>query len=186
MGVRAWDNGVFTISWEITVGPAIAHYRYTFTGLTKKDISNVVFDMTDDCGSDPFCYTDVMINGSQTGIVTEYGNFSGIVGGLKIEGVDGEEGFVYEFDSNRAPVYGHLGVKDGGGSETCAGPGGSNIACSNQLLGLGDPDVATNFIAVPNGSIPEPGTGLLVGLGLATLASRCRSERLGRVAQRKA
>jgi hypothetical protein len=84
---------------------------------------------------------------------------------------------MYEFDSNRAPVYGHLAVKDGGGPETCMAPGSSNIVCSNQLLGIGDPDDATDFIVVPDGVIPEPGTGMLVCLGLGWLGAYSRRDR---------
>jgi hypothetical protein len=94
---------------------------------------------------------------------------------MKFEGVDGMEGVTYEFDSNRTPVYGNLAVKDGGGPETCQLPGSSNIVCNNQLLGIGDANVATHFIVVPDGVIPEPGTGLLLGLGLAMLGIRRRS-----------
>jgi hypothetical protein len=169
-GFNEWDNGLFTIEWEITLGPTSAHYEYTFTGLSGKDISNIVLDLSDDCAWDPLCAQNVMINGSTTGVETQFGNFAGILGGLKLEGVDGMEGAVYEFDSNRLPVYGHLAVKDGGGPETCADPNGTNIVCSNQLLGIGDPDAIVNFIAVPNGVVPEPGTGLLLGLGLIGLA----------------
>jgi hypothetical protein len=176
-GYNEWENGLFTVSWVITInGPASAHYEYTFTGLGGKDISNTVFDLTDNCGVDPFCYTNVTINGSTVGVVTEFGNHSGIIGGLKIEGVDGMEGAVYAFDSNRLPVYGHLAVKDGGGNETCSAPGASNIVCSNQLVGIGDPDAAINFIAVPDGIIvPEPGALALWAGSLVALALRRRA-----------
>lgn len=169
-GFNSYDNGLFTLEWDISIGVGTAHYKYTLTGLSGFDISNIVFDVTDNCDTDPFCYTNVTINGSSAGVVTEFGNFAGITGGIKIEGVDGMEGVMYEFDSNRLPVYGHLAVKDGGGPETCIAPGGSNIVCSNQLLGIGDPNVATNFVAVPDGMVPEPGTAALLALGLAALS----------------
>jgi hypothetical protein len=176
-GFNDWDNGLFTVAWEVTVGPTSAHYKYTFSGLSSKDISNIVLDVTDDCGTDPLCATNVMIDGVTAGVFAEFGDFAGITGGLKIEGIDGTEDVMYEFDSNRGPVYGHLAVKDGGGPETCMAPGSSNIVCSNQLLGIGDPDVATHFVVVPDGVIPEPGTGMLVCLGLGWLGAYSRRDR---------
>ncbi len=176
-GFNDYDNGLFTVSWEITLGVSSAHYKYTFTGLTGKDISNIVLDVTDNCGSDSLCVYNAMISGSSVGVVTEFGDFSGITGGMKFEGIDGVEGAVYEFDSNRNPIYGHLAVKDGGGAETCMAPGGSNIVCNNQLLGIGDPDQAVNFVVVPNGVIPEPGTAVLMALGLGVLGARSRWQR---------
>ena len=87
-GLNEWDNGLFTVAWEVTLGSGGAHYKYTFTGLSGKDISNIVLDLTDDCGGDPYCAENAMINGSTIGVVTEFGDFAGITGGLKIEGVD--------------------------------------------------------------------------------------------------
>jgi hypothetical protein len=183
-GFNDYDNGVFTVAWEITLGSTV-HYKYTFTGLSGFDISNIVLDVTDDpsCAIDPECVTSAMITPGGSATV-EFGDFAGITGGVKFEGFDGVEGAMYEFDSNRSPVYGHLAVKDGGGSETCASPNGTNIVCSNQLLGLGDPDEAINFIVVPNGLVPEPGTAALLGLGFLGLGlkgrrRRCPAARLG-------
>ena len=174
-GYNTYDNGVFKIEWEITIGVGSVHYKYTFTGLTSKDISHVVFDYSDNCDVDPLCVTNATINGSAATL--DFGNFSGITGAVKLEGIDGMEGAMYEFDSNRLPVYGHLAVKDGGGPETCAAPGGSNIACSNQLVGFGSPDDINDFIARPNGVVPEPGTLPLVGLSIGLLAAARRGRK---------
>jgi hypothetical protein len=177
-GYNDYDNGVFTVDWEITIGGGgTVHYAYTFTGLTAKDISNVVFDISDNCDVDPLCVTSALIEGLPATVA--FGDFSGVTGAAKLEGIDGEEGFTYEFDSNRLPVYGHLAVKDGGGSETCAAPGASNIVCSNQLLGFGSPEDIVNFVARPNGVVPEPGTLGLVGacIGLLAASRRIRSRK---------
>jgi hypothetical protein len=170
-GFNDYDNGIFQVDWAITIGTTV-HYAYTFTGLSGKDISNVVFDISNDCDGDPLCVTGALIGGSPAAV--DFGDFSGVTGAVKLEGIDGEEGFTYEFDSNRLPVYGHLAVKDGGGLETCSGPGASNIVCSNQLLGIGADDDINNFIARPNGAVPEPGTAVLLSGGLIglTLARR--------------
>lgn len=173
-GFNAYDNGSFQVDWVITLGTSV-HYAYTFTGLSANDISNVVFDLSNDCDLDPLCVTNALIDGSPATV--EFGGFSGVTGAVKLEGIDGEEGFTYEFDSNRLPVYGHMAIKDGGGSETCMAPGASNIVCSNQLLGIGSSEDIVNFVARPNGVVPEPGTFLLVGLGVGFLAVSRRSRR---------
>jgi hypothetical protein len=173
-GFNDYDNGLFRVAWEIDVDSqaGTAHYRYTFTGLGGRDISNIVLSVTPDpaCSADPECVRNATIDGVPANV--EFGAFSGIVEAVKLEGVNGPEGVTYAFDSNRNPVYGHLAVKDGGGQETCADPAmpGANVVCSDQLLGIGDPSDPVRFVVVPNGVVPEPGTAALLLLGLAATA----------------
>jgi len=61
-------------------------------------------------------------------------------------------------------------VKDGGGPGTCPSPGSTTAACSNGLLAGSDTMDTNDYVARPNGIIPEPGTVLLLGVGLGGLA----------------
>jgi hypothetical protein len=101
------------------------------------------------------------------------------MGSVKFD-VGGGEGIVYEFDSNRSPVYGHLAMKDGGGPGVCPSPSApTTAACSNGLVAGVDTEDTNDYIARPNGFppiVPEPGsTALLIaGLGGLLAASRRR------------
>jgi hypothetical protein len=168
----------FGVQWDIVDnGNGTWDYTYTFLGFgdPNRDISNFVLDISDDCYSlpDPNCVTDATFNGApiDPGDI-EFGDLmeglSGVVGSVKFDLGSGNPS-VYSFTSNRAPVWGHLAMKDGGGPETCAGPGGSNIVCSNQLLGIGDEGTALNYVARPNGVIPVPAAVWLFGSALGLL-----------------
>jgi len=102
----------------------------------------------------------------------EGGSQDGITGSVKFDAGGGDSGnsVMYEFVSNRSPVYGHLAVKDGGGPGTCPSPGSTTAACSNGLLAGSDTMDTNDYVARPNGIIPEPGTVLLLGVGLGGLA----------------
>ena len=168
----------FGVSWNIVDnGNGTYDYTYTFLGFGDKDknISNFVLDISDDCYStpDPDCVTDATFNGvSIDAEDIEFGDLmeglSGVVGSVKFDLGSGNPS-VYSFTSNRLPVWGHLAMKDGGGPETCAAPGGSNIVCSNQLLGIGDDDDPINFVARPNGVVPIPAAAWLFGSALGLL-----------------
>lgn len=84
--------------------------------------------------------------------------------GASITGVKfdfGED--VYSFLSNRSPVYGDFYVN--GGNESFA----DNIGLENHLS-----ENVFDFIVRPDGVVPEPGTLLLLGLGLIGLGAMAR------------
>jgi hypothetical protein len=176
-GVGDWSTD-FDVSWLITnIGNGMFDYEYTFSGFgdPDKDISHVVIDLTDDCGSDPLCVTGATMDGDtiDSGSI-EIGDFDGITGAVKF---DAGEGSIYSFTSNRAPVWGHLAVKDGGGPNTCANyPATGVYVCSNRLLDLGAEDAVINYIARPNGggaggppAVPVPAAVWLFGSALGLL-----------------
>ena len=169
----------FTVDWVITLGPSV-HYEYTFTGLNGSgqfmDISHWTLDLSDDCMESSGCVTNAKVNGAA--IAAEdlvYGDIDGIIGAIKFD-IGGGEGVVFEFDSNRAPVYGHLAVKNGGGSGTCPTPGGTSAVCNNGMIAASENIL--DYVARPNGIIPEPSTITLVGLGLAGVAFVGRRRRV--------
>jgi len=198
-GFNDYEND-FSVTWAIdfdTTTAGLWHYKYTFTGLDgsgqEKDISHFTLDLSPDClgePGDPACVTNAKMTFEETVTMlmngstilecdgedcVDFGDNDGIMTSVKFEIGDGE-GVMYEFDSNRAPVWGDLAIKDGGGNGTCAdviggGTTGTNIACNIGLLD-GDMMDTNDFVARPNGAIPEPGTGALVGLGLVLLGRR--------------
>jgi hypothetical protein len=166
----------FGVSWNITNNfNGTYTYEYTFLGFGDKDknISHVVLDLSDDCisSSDPACVTDAKFNDVLIALEDiEFGDKDGITGGVKFDLGSGSPA-VYSFVSNRSPVWGHLAVKDGGGSGTCAdfGSTSTNIICSNALVGIGDDSDATNYVARPNGVVPVPAAVWLFGSALGLL-----------------
>jgi hypothetical protein len=176
-GNAQWSTD-FRISWAITDnGNGTLTYIYTFSGFGSpdRDISNFVLDISDDCPTDSFCVYNAKFNGSPIGSGDiEFGDINGITGAVKFDVGSGAPA-VYEFTSNRLPVWGHLAMKDGGGSATCASGsfGGTALACSNQLLGIGLDSDPLNYVARPNGLasvVPLPAAVWLFGSALAGLA----------------
>jgi hypothetical protein len=170
----------FRVDWVITLGPVV-HYQYTFTGLNGsgqfKDINHFTLDLSDDCASDPLCVTNAKLNGSAIGAGSiEFGDKDGIIGAVKFD-LGAGEGVTYEFDSNRLPVYGHLAIKDGGGNGTCPAPGSTTVACSNGLVAGVDTEDINDYVARPNGIVPEPSPASLMVLGLLALCAARRRVR---------
>lgn len=172
LGTNDYNNPDLTFNWVITDNTGVDgtwHYKYTFSNLPK-DISHFTLDLTDDCDSTSNCVTNAQVDGIGWNIL-EFGDQDGIIGSVKFDELeDGSSpSIMFEFDSNRAPVYRHFCGVDGGGSDTCA----LGLSASNNIVfnaGLLDPDSPDKikFIAGPNGApVPEPSSLLLSGLGLA-------------------
>jgi hypothetical protein len=177
-GNAQWSTD-FHVSWEIVDnGDGSLTYSYTFTGFGSpdRDISNFVLDISDNCvGIDPLCIVNPTLNGAPISADDiEYGDINGITGAVKFDvGPEGVDSATYVFTSNRLPVWGHLAMKDGGGSDTCASGsfGSTALVCSNQLLGIGLDSDKINFVARPNGVavIPVPAAVWLFGSALLLL-----------------
>lgn len=101
-------------------------------------------------------------------------NMPGRIYGVKMIVPGAAAGVVFSFNSIRSPVWGDFDSKDGR-----AGAGGAWNAVWN--LGLANLDSENNidFIARPDSmmippEVPEPGTMLLPGAGLAAVGLLCR------------
>lgn len=169
----------FKVSWVIDFDdttPGLWHYEYTFSGL-ERDLSHFVLDLSDDClgePGDPDCVSHARLD--EVLIDLEdilFEDNDGIEGAVKFDTPTEGEVVVYSFDSNRAPVYGHLAVKSGGGPGRCPTPGSATAACNNGLFDEGSEGIV-DFVARPNGVVPEPSTGALLAGGLAALGAARR------------
>lgn len=149
-------------------------YTYTLKHFDRPGVSHLTLDITNDAVSgdsfaDSNAVTGFKFNGSSSSAI-EAGDKNGIIGAVKFDiGADGDS-LTYSFISNRLPVYGDVFVKGGQSSLT--------------NTGFGDHDsetrTATDFVARPNGAIPEPGTLVLLACsGLGMLRKRRCTPRHG-------
>ena len=161
-----WQDAV--IEWSIVDnGDLTLTYTYTLTNFDRPGISYFTLDFSDDCVADsvlldPDCLADFEFNDMPSNLL-EPGDRDGIIGAVKFDvGADGD--LTYSFISNRMPVYGDLYIK------------GGHSALFNT--GFGDHDsmlrTAEDFIARPDGIVPEPATLLLIAGGLVVLLRRRR------------
>jgi hypothetical protein len=151
------------LDWIIvSLGGGLWSYTYTFTNFSAPEISHFIIDLTDDCvlQSAPGC-----VSGSTA--TAELGSYDGTQPSnpllpAQIIGVKFENVATVTFISNRAPVYGDFYVK--AGSAKGAFGVAYNAGLTNPLS-----ENLFDFIARPNGVIPEPATLLLLASGLAAL-----------------
>ena len=174
--VSSWDDAV--VSWEITFDGSCFLYAYTLTGFDGQGatISHISLDLTDDAVTDdnvlkPGAVWDVTVMDLDTGASCPTPPLEGVLNGgdiygsVKAECPDGDdwpENSMLSFKSLRSPVYGDIVIKTGAG----------------HLWNTGWPSAQDgtlqDFIARPNGAIPEPVTVLAICLGAGGLASYVR------------
>jgi len=181
-----WSTG--TLSWAITTG-GVGDWTYTYTfsaDWDKPAISHFILDLSDNCTSTSGCVSNVDTDFTVGGL--EYGTFGvhpsnpsfpagASITGVKFDDLEGDDIFVFSFDSTRAPVWGDFYIK--GGRES--------FAYNAGLTKHGTSMDINEFIARPDttgggdggtGDVPEPSTMLLMGgalLGLGLIRKKRNS-----------
>ena len=159
-----WQDAV--IDWSITDnGNGTLSYTYTLTNFDRPGVSHLTLDLSDDCVGDdyfidPGCLTLFMFNEAPSDDL-EPGDRDGIIGAVKFDiGADGD--LTYSFDSNRLPVFGDVHVKGGQSELTNTGFGDHSSETRTTV----------DFIARPNGAVPEPATLCVLLAGSLALLRR--------------
>ena len=165
---ESWDNGGFTLSWNIYANSDDTWtYEYT-TNVTRKDPSHFILEVSE--GNPTFSFTSTQISAIEGPTIWTKSNSNPSmpydIYGVKFD--FGGDGTTYSLTTNRAPVWGVFYAKDGkdGGDPV--------VAWSNAL---DDPNYKisltlseTDFIVRPD-AVPVPGTVWLLFSSLLCIAS---------------
>jgi hypothetical protein len=169
-----WANSAnkATLSWYVTYFESTKtwNYMYTWYGY-RKDLSHIIIEVTPGAVAGDFIFSPgelVTLGGIGTYTATSEGNSNpgmpGPMYGMKLETTEETNYINFGFDTWRPPVWGDFYAKDGNSGPVYA-----------YNTGFLDEDPASDtgdgrHIVVPDGigtsSVPEPGTLLLLGLGL--------------------
>lgn len=160
---QQWDNGGFTIDWDISQGDDdLWTYIYTVTGETK-GLSHLILEVTED--NNPFNIyngTSIPYEGPQKwSLSTSDPLMPNPIYGVKFD--FGGTAVTYTMITDRAPVYGVFYTKDGKdeGVDVVAWSNALNSSDYKTNEGL----TTTDFIVRPDGitSIPDPAAIFLLG-----------------------
>jgi len=169
-----WANSAnkATLSWYVTYfeSTKMWNYMYTWYGY-RKVLSHIIIEVTPGAVASDFIFSPgelVTMGGIDTHTATSEGNSNpgmpGPMYGMKLEPTEETNYINFGFDTWRPPVWGDFYAKDGNSGLVYA-----------YNTGFLDEDPASDtgdgrHIVVPDGtgtsSVPEPGTLLLLGLGL--------------------
>lgn len=175
-GTEPWNSVDTSLSYSVTNNAGLWYYEYTFI-VPAKDISHLIIEV-----SDNFTLTNIL-TGTTSGYTLE--NFTQQNGnpgmptdlyGLKweFEGGDHLEETIL-IVSDRAPMLGNFYAKDGNNPDDVDGINPEVYAYTGTENGFGDniwvPDTDTT-------PIPEPGTIMLLGCGLLSVAIFSKRRRM--------
>jgi hypothetical protein len=165
-----------TLSWYITYFESTKtwNYMYTWSGY-RKALSHIILEVTPGAVASDFMFSPnelVTMGGIDTYSATSQGNSNpgmpGPMYGMKLEPTYSTTLITFGFDTWRPPVWGDFYAKDGNSGPVYAYNTG--FLNDDPTSNAGD----GRHIVVPDGAgaspTPEPGTMLLLGLGLIGIA----------------